>query len=87
MLDDEDAPIHPLFAGAPSSTEFKKLRKRIVRAVRVYLEWPVHKQRLFWAGFFATLGLIQYTYMAIFGIPGWVPHWAARWLDLLPLVD
>lgn len=72
------------------ATEFiwaKKLRKRIVRAVRVYLEWPVHKQRLFWAGFFATLGLIQYTYMAIFGIPGWVPHWAARWLDLLPLVD
>ncbi len=26
--------IHPLFAGAPSTTEFKKLRKRIIRNVR-----------------------------------------------------
>ena len=33
MLDDLDD-IHPLFAGAPSSTEFKKLRKRIVRQTR-----------------------------------------------------
>lgn len=38
MLDDEDAPIHPLFAGAPSSTEFKKLRKRIVRETREAIE-------------------------------------------------
>jgi len=37
MLDNElDAPndIHPLFADAPTSTEFKKLRKRIIRQVR-----------------------------------------------------
>lgn len=40
MLDDSDLgpdlpdDIHPLFHGAPSSTEFKKLRKRIVRQVR-----------------------------------------------------
>ncbi|MDQ1847268.1 tRNA 2-thiocytidine(32) synthetase TtcA [Gemmobacter fulvus] len=33
MLDDADE-IHPLFHGAPSTTEFKKLRKRIVREVR-----------------------------------------------------
>ena len=26
--------IHPLFAGAPKTTEFRKLRKRIVRNVR-----------------------------------------------------
>ena len=38
MLDDEDAPIHPLFAGAPSTTEFKKLRKRIVRETRDAIE-------------------------------------------------
>lgn len=38
MLDDEDAPIHPLFAGAPNSTEFKKLRKRIVRETREAIE-------------------------------------------------
>ncbi len=33
MLDDNND-IHPLFHGAPSTTEFKKLRKRIVRQVR-----------------------------------------------------
>ncbi len=38
MLDDDDAPIHPLFAGAPSGTEFKKLRKRIVRETREAIE-------------------------------------------------
>ncbi|MDR5654778.1 tRNA 2-thiocytidine(32) synthetase TtcA [Ruixingdingia sedimenti] len=33
MLDDTDD-IHPLFHGAPKSTEFKKLRKRIVQSAR-----------------------------------------------------
>ncbi|MFM2354412.1 MAG: hypothetical protein RLZZ528_148 [Pseudomonadota bacterium] len=33
MFDDLDD-IHPLFAGAPKSTEFKKLRKRLVQEVR-----------------------------------------------------
>ena len=33
MLDDANE-IHPLFHGAPTSTEFKKLRKRLVREVR-----------------------------------------------------
>lgn len=33
MLDDSED-IHPLFSGAPATTEFKKLRKRIVRNVR-----------------------------------------------------
>ena len=33
MLDDADD-IHPLFYGAPKTTEFKKLRKRIVQNVR-----------------------------------------------------
>ncbi|WP_415183579.1 tRNA 2-thiocytidine(32) synthetase TtcA [Phaeovulum sp.] len=37
MLDDADD-IHPLFQGAPTSTEFKKLRKRIVRQVRDAIE-------------------------------------------------
>ncbi|PZO65033.1 MAG: tRNA 2-thiocytidine(32) synthetase TtcA [Paracoccus denitrificans] len=31
---DESQDIHPLFDGAPSSTEFRKLRKRLVREVR-----------------------------------------------------
>jgi len=33
MLDDCDD-IHPLFHGAPATTEFKKLRKRLVRYTR-----------------------------------------------------
>ncbi|OUS33568.1 tRNA 2-thiocytidine(32) synthetase TtcA [Rhodobacterales bacterium 56_14_T64] len=38
MLDKESNEIHPLFAGAPSTTEFKKLRKRIVRHTREAIE-------------------------------------------------
>ena len=30
--------IHPLFRGAPSSTEFRKLRKRLVRETRAAIE-------------------------------------------------
>ena len=37
MFDEADD-IHPLFFGAPSSTEFKKLRKRIVRQTREAIE-------------------------------------------------
>ncbi len=37
MLDESDD-IHPLFAGAPATTEFKKLRKRIVRDTRDAIE-------------------------------------------------
>lgn len=36
MLDETE--IHPLFDGAPSTTEFKKLRKRIVRNTREAIE-------------------------------------------------
>ena len=37
MLDEPDD-IHPLFYGAPKTTEFKKLRKRIVQNVREAIE-------------------------------------------------
>ena len=37
MLDDNDD-IHPLFHGAPTSTEFRKLRKRLVREVRAAVD-------------------------------------------------
>ncbi|QDC08215.1 tRNA 2-thiocytidine(32) synthetase TtcA [Oceanicola sp. D3] len=37
MLDESDD-IHPLFHGAPSTTEFKKLRKRLVRDTREAIE-------------------------------------------------
>ncbi|MCQ0970710.1 tRNA 2-thiocytidine(32) synthetase TtcA [Paracoccus sp. TK19116] len=42
MLDDSEEPsggdIHPLFSGAPSTTEFRKLRKRLVRETRAAIE-------------------------------------------------
>jgi tRNA 2-thiocytidine biosynthesis protein TtcA len=37
MLDEADD-IHPLFSGAPKTTEFRKLRKRIVRQTREAIE-------------------------------------------------
>jgi len=37
MLDDSQE-IHPLFHGAPQTTEFRKLRKRLVREVRAAIE-------------------------------------------------
>ena len=36
--DDAAGEIHPLFRGAPSSTEFRKLRKRLVRETRAAIE-------------------------------------------------
>ena len=39
MLDDDlSDDIHPLFHGAPKSTEFRKLRKRLVRETRAAIE-------------------------------------------------
>ncbi|MEM1373186.1 MAG: tRNA 2-thiocytidine(32) synthetase TtcA [Pseudomonadota bacterium] len=38
MLDTDSDDIHPLFHGAPKSTEFRKLRKRIVRHTREAIE-------------------------------------------------
>ncbi|MBK4214936.1 tRNA 2-thiocytidine(32) synthetase TtcA [Paracoccus caeni] len=39
MLDDSDQDdIHPLFSGAPASTEFRKLRKRLVRETRAAID-------------------------------------------------
>lgn len=39
MLDDtDDTEIHPLFAGAPASTQFRKLRKRLVRLTRAAID-------------------------------------------------
>lgn len=39
MFDDDQADdIHPLFYGAPKSTEFRKLRKRLVQNAREAIE-------------------------------------------------
>ena len=37
-FDDDIGEIHPLFQGAPQTTEFKKLRKRLVREVRAAID-------------------------------------------------
>ena len=37
-MKDDVTDIHPLFAGAPQTTEFRKLGKRIVRNVREAVE-------------------------------------------------
>ncbi len=38
MLDTPEDDIHPLFFGAPKTTEFRKLRKRIIRETREAIE-------------------------------------------------
>ena len=38
MFDEDDTGLPPLLTGAPSSTEFKKLRKRILRETRAAIE-------------------------------------------------
>ena len=38
LSEDAVGEIHPLFRGAPSSTEFRKLRKRLVRETRAAIE-------------------------------------------------
>lgn len=82
----------PLFlAGlAVLSSEFlwaKSINAWLLRYVRVYLNWHVNQQRLFWVGFFAILGVIWWIWMAIMGVPGWLPEWAANVLAHLPGVD
>lgn len=82
----------PLFlAGlAVLSTEFlwaKRFRKWLVRQLRTYLDWPVWRQRIFWACFFACIGAFQWVYLSVMGVPAWVPAWAADLLRFLPGVD
>ena len=42
MLDEADD-IHPLFRGAPQSTEFRKLRKRLVPVSYTHLTLPTKR--------------------------------------------
>lgn len=82
----------PLFlAGmAVLSTEFlwaKNSKRWMLRQLRVYLNWTTNQQRLFWAGFFAVLGLVWWLVLAISGIPGWVPNSLAKLLAYLPGVN
>src|SRR5918995_368141 len=46
--------------------------------------WPRHRQVLFWVAFFAGCGLIGYTYLALVGVPGWLPQFVELTLLRLP---
>lgn len=49
-----------------------------------FRQWTRPKQVLFWLVFVACCGLFGYTYMLVFGVPGWVPSFVDRHLTLLP---
>lgn len=71
-------------------TEFhwaRRFRKRLMHYLRVYLNWSVNQQRLFWLVTFLTLGLFWWIWMVLAGIPPWLPGWAKDWLQLLPGVE
>jgi tRNA 2-thiocytidine biosynthesis protein TtcA len=79
MLDTTDAPddIHPLFHGAPRTTEFRKLRKRLVQDVREALDrygmvTPGHRWLVCLSG-----GKDSYTLLAVL-------H-ELKWRGLLPV--
>ena len=76
MLDEADD-IHPLFHGAPSSTTFRKLRKRIVHAVREAIEtYGMIERRARWLVCLSG-GKDSYTLLAVL-------H-ELKWRGLLPV--
>ncbi len=82
----------PLFLSglAVLSSEFfwaKSLNRWLMRYVRVYLCWSSKQKRLFWAGFFATVGVIWWIVLVVTGIPSWMPAKMASLLAHLPGVD
>ena len=69
------------------SSEFEwanRLMHRFKAHLHRYRSWTRWQQVLFWVLFLACCGLIGYTSMAVFGIPGWVPDPATNLLRLLP---
>jgi uncharacterized protein (TIGR02611 family) len=41
--------------------------------LHLYRGWPRRRKVLFWLGFIATCGALWYSYMALTGVPGWLP--------------
>lgn len=46
--------------------------------------WPRSRQTLGWIVFFLVLGALAYSYLAMIGIPGWLPPFAAASARHLP---
>ena len=78
MLDQPDD-IHPLFAGAPKTTEFRKLRKRLIRQTREAVEQYGMVERGTSAKWLVCLsgGKDSYTLLAVL--------YELKWRGLLPV--
>ncbi len=77
LLFDNTEDLHPLFAGVPTTTEFKKLRKRIVRNVREAIDqYDMAKEGAKWLVCLSG-GKDSYTLLAIL--------YELKWRGLLPV--
>lgn len=72
------------------ATEFhwaRRFKTRLLRYLRVYLGWPPARKRNFWIAVFVALGILGWGYLAVLGVPAWLPEWLAAWLRRLPWVS
>ena len=49
-----------------------------------YLAWPLSHRLLFWALFGVCCASLGYLFLLTFGVPFWVPEFAAQFLRRLP---
>ncbi len=61
-----------------------RLMQRFKAQLVRFQSWARWQQAVFWLVFFVCCGLFGYTYMLIFGVPTWAPHFADNLLQRLP---
>ena len=69
------------------SSEFEWAQKLMIwfkAQLRRYLALPRSRRLLFWAIFGLCCATLGYLVLLVFGIPFWVPEFAANWLRHLP---
>lgn len=81
----------PLFLAGMAllSTEFlwaKNTKRWVHRQLRAYMAWTPGRQRLFWVGFFALVGLFGWAGLVIAGVPKWLPEPVTALLMYIPCV-
>jgi len=52
-----------------------------------YHIWTPRWKVAFWVIFFACCLLVAYGYLAVLGVPGWLPDWVQRGFEMLPWMD